>query len=74
MPIYRRKQDRLVFSDQECPCEWGWTGNKHMNRTDKIISESDVGLEENKTQPCDGESCQSRDGWPLYSEWSGRLL
>lgn len=45
-----------------------------MNRTDKIISESDVGLEENKTQPCDGEECQSRDGWPLYSEWSGRLL
>lgn len=33
-----------------------------MNRTDKIISESDVGLEENKTQPCDGESVRVGTG------------
>lgn len=36
-----------------------------------IISDSDVGHEENKAQPCDGE-CQSGEEWPLYSECSGR--
>lgn len=74
MPRYSRKQDRLVPSNQKHPCEWGWTDNKQMNRMDKIISDSDVGHEENKTQQCDGECARVERCGHFMASGQGRPL
>lgn len=43
---HSRKQDRLVFSNQELLFECRKTDNKHITRMDKFISDTDVGHEE----------------------------